>query len=62
MNSLMKKSKYTFDEIITCLSKVPSSEITLAQLAKCGDKKECIQDVLSGWLVDYKREKTKEAA
>lgn len=62
VNSLMKKSKYTFDEIIICLSKVPSSEITLAQLAKCGDKKDCIQDVLSAWLVDYRREKMKEVA
>jgi hypothetical protein len=62
VNSLMKKSKYTFDEIIICLSKVPSSEITLAQLAKCGDKKDCIQDVLSAWLVDYSREKMKEVA
>ena len=62
VNSLMKKSKYTFDEIIICLSKVPSSEITLAQLAKCGDKKDCIQDVLSAWLVDYRREKMKVVA
>lgn len=62
VNSLMKKGKYSFDEIMTCLTKVPSSEITLTQLAKCEDKKECIHDVLSGWLIDYRREKMKVVA
>lgn len=62
VNSLTKKGKYTLEEIMTCLSKIPSSELTLAQLAKCGDKKECIQDVLSGWLIDYRRQGIKDAA
>lgn len=61
-NSLIKKGKYTFEEIITCLTMIPSSEITLTQLAKCGEKKECIQETLSGWLIEYRRENMKEVA
>ena len=56
VNSLMKKSKYTIEEIIKKKKKIPSSEITLTQLAKCGDKKECIQETLNGWLIEYRRE------
>ena len=61
-NSLIKKGKYTFEEIITCLTMIPSSEITLTQLAKCGEKKECIQETLSGWLIEYRRENMKVVA
>lgn len=62
VNSLMKKGKYTFEEIMMCLKQIPSSEITLTQLAKCGDKKECIQDTLGGWLIDYRRQNNKFVA
>jgi len=62
VNSLMKKGKYTIEEISMCLTKIPSSAITLTQLAKCGEKKECIQETLSGWLIEYRRENLKDAA
>lgn len=62
VNSLIKKSKYTFEEIMMCLTKIPSSEITLTQLAKCEEKKECIQDTLGGWLIDYRRQNNKIVA
>ena len=62
VNSLMKKGKYTFEEIMMCLKQIPSSEITLTQLAKCEEKKECIQDTLGGWLIDYRRQNNKIVA
>ena len=62
VNSLMKKSKYSFDEVMHCLVTIPSSAVTSAQLMGCAEKEECIKDVLSSWLIDYKRNQISDAA
>ena len=62
VNSLMKRSKYTYDEIMVCLKAIPSCEISQALLMGCGERSDCIKDVFSGWLIDYKRSNDKPAA
>jgi hypothetical protein len=62
VNSLLKKGEYAFDEIMACLKAIPSCEISQALLMGCGVRADCIKDVLSGWLIDYKRSNDNPAA
>ena len=62
VNKLMKRGKYSYDEIMDCLKAIPSCKISQALLMGCGERADCIKDVLNGWLIDYKRANDKPAA
>lgn len=55
VNSLLKKSKYTFEDIIEALRTIPANEIAIAELQGCAEKEMCIMETLSSWMLEMKR-------
>ena len=62
VNNLLKDKKYTMDEVMDCLRTIPSSEIALTELSRCGDRDLCIMETLSSWLISMKSNKAKNVA
>ena len=63
LNIILKKEKFSFDMVIEALRTIPSSEVTMAKLADCGEKEACIAGALISWILTLQREKeTKTAA
>ena len=55
VNSLLKKSKYTFEDIMEALKTIPANEIAMAELQGCAEKEMCIMETLSSWMLEMKR-------
>ncbi len=63
LNIILKKEKFSFDMVIEALRTIPSSEVTMAKLADCGEKEACIAGALISWILTLQRQKeTKTAA
>ena len=63
LNIILKKEKFSFDMVIEALRTIPSSEVTMARLADCGEKEACIAGALISWILTLQRQKeTKTAA
>lgn len=63
LNIILKKEKFSFDMVIEALRTIPSSEVTMAKLADCGEKEACIAGALISWILTLQRQKeTKIAA
>lgn len=63
LNIILKKEKFSFDMVIEALRTIPSSEVTMAKLADCGEKEACIAGALISWILTLQHQKeTKTAA
>jgi hypothetical protein len=57
LNIILKKEQFSFDIVIEALQTIPSSEVTMAKLANCGDKEACIAGTLISWILMLQRQK-----
>ena len=57
LNIILKKEKFSFDMVIEALRTIPSSEVTMAKLADCGEKEACIAGALISWILTLQRQK-----
>ena len=56
-NNILKKQKYSYDELMEALQTIPANEIALAELLGCADKEYCIMETLTAWMIDMQRAK-----
>ena len=54
-NSILKKQKYNFDELMEALQTIPTDEIAIAELQGCAEKELCIMEALSSWMIQMQR-------
>lgn len=62
LNIILKKEQFSFDIVIEALQTIPSSEVTMAKLADCGDKEACIAGTLMSWILMLQRQKENNKA
>lgn len=62
LNIILKKEQFSFDIVIEALQTIPSSDVTMAKLADCGDKEACIAGTLISWILTLQRQKENNKA
>lgn len=62
LNIILKKEQFSFDIVIEALQTIPSSDVTMAKLADCGDKEACIAGTLMSWILMLQRQKENNKA
>ena len=62
LNIILNKEQFSFDIVMEALQTIPSSEVTMAKLANCGDKEACIAGTLISWILMLQRQKENNKA
>ena len=61
LNIILKKEQFSFDIVIEALQTIPSSDVTMAKLADCGEKEACIAGALISWILTLQRQNGNKA-